>query len=263
MARLEAAPPAASVERLRLELDGTAPAAGQQLGLFTPQLARAARLDWQLAGLAIRFGPDRLLQARCCDPEARRRGGPLRLAVRRAGVDGPHDPAAGPAARDRGRARTPSASPPSCAGRASGSPSRSATTGASRRPGGGGRCCATTTRSSGRGCWRSSTATASTAPGTSSASMTDGPGHHSTPGETGVECDERSQPTGRRSEQADTSIRDAGPPGDPSRTSLRRRTRAGCDAVRPAIRPHGAGSPRPRRATGASARRRAGRRRTR
>ncbi len=70
MARLEAAPPQAPVERLLLQLDGTAPAPGQQLGLFTPQLARAARLDWQLASLAIRFGPDRLLQARVRDPEA-------------------------------------------------------------------------------------------------------------------------------------------------------------------------------------------------
>jgi hypothetical protein len=70
MARVEAAPPQAPVERLLLQLDGTAPAAGQQLGLFTPQLARAARLDWQLASLAIRFGPDRLLQARLRDPEA-------------------------------------------------------------------------------------------------------------------------------------------------------------------------------------------------
>ncbi len=70
MARLEAAPPVGSVERLRLELDGSVPAAGQQLGLFTPQLARAARLDWQLAGLAIRFGPDRLLRARLLDPDA-------------------------------------------------------------------------------------------------------------------------------------------------------------------------------------------------
>jgi nucleotidyltransferase/DNA polymerase involved in DNA repair len=70
LARLEAAPPGAPVERLILELDGTAPAAGQQLGLFTPQLARAARLDWQLAGLAIRFGSDRLLEARIADPEA-------------------------------------------------------------------------------------------------------------------------------------------------------------------------------------------------
>lgn len=71
MARLEADPPASMVERLRLELDGTAPAAGQQLGLFTPQLARAARLDWQLASLGIRFGPDRILHARLLDPEAR------------------------------------------------------------------------------------------------------------------------------------------------------------------------------------------------
>jgi DNA polymerase-4 len=70
MARLEQAPPQHPVERLLLQLDGAAPAAGQQLGLFTPQLARAARLDWQLASLAIRFGPDRLLQARLGDPEA-------------------------------------------------------------------------------------------------------------------------------------------------------------------------------------------------
>jgi hypothetical protein len=55
---------------LRLELDGTAPAAGQQLGLFTPQLARAARLDWQLAGLVIRAGPGKLLRATLRDPGA-------------------------------------------------------------------------------------------------------------------------------------------------------------------------------------------------
>ena len=70
MARLEAEPPSALVERLALELHGTAPAAGQQLGLFTPQLGRQARLDWQLTGLAIRFGPGRILQARLLDPEA-------------------------------------------------------------------------------------------------------------------------------------------------------------------------------------------------
>ncbi len=70
MARLEADPPDAPVERLALELDGTAPAAGQQLGAFTPQLARQARLDWQLAALAIRFGPMHILQARIGDPEA-------------------------------------------------------------------------------------------------------------------------------------------------------------------------------------------------
>lgn len=70
LARLEADPPRHPVERLCLELDGTAPAAGQQLGLFTPQLARAARLDWQLASLQIRYGPERLLQAELRDPEA-------------------------------------------------------------------------------------------------------------------------------------------------------------------------------------------------
>jgi len=70
LARLSATLPTAPVSRLTLELDGTAPAAGQQLGLFAPQLARAGRLDWQLAGLAIRFGADRLLRARILDPEA-------------------------------------------------------------------------------------------------------------------------------------------------------------------------------------------------
>jgi protein ImuB len=70
MARLEAAPPTASVERLALELDGTAPEAGQQLTLFSRQLAQAARLEWQLASLAIRFGEDRILRASTGDPEA-------------------------------------------------------------------------------------------------------------------------------------------------------------------------------------------------
>jgi protein ImuB len=69
-ARLSTAPPRAAVNRIVLELHGAAPAAGQQLGLFAPQLARAARLDWQLATLAIRFGEQRLLRARIVDPEA-------------------------------------------------------------------------------------------------------------------------------------------------------------------------------------------------
>ncbi len=69
-ARLSATPPAAAVTRLALELRGEQVAAGQQLGLFAPQLARAARLDWQLTGLALRFGADRLLRARVLDPEA-------------------------------------------------------------------------------------------------------------------------------------------------------------------------------------------------
>ncbi len=65
-----ASPPAAPVTRLVLELRGEQVEAGQQLGLFTPQLARAGRLDWQLVGLALRFGPDRVLRARTLDPEA-------------------------------------------------------------------------------------------------------------------------------------------------------------------------------------------------
>jgi nucleotidyltransferase/DNA polymerase involved in DNA repair len=70
MARLEAEPPPAAVERLSLELDGTAPEAGQQLTLFSRQLAQAARLEWQLASLAIRFGEDRILRASTADVEA-------------------------------------------------------------------------------------------------------------------------------------------------------------------------------------------------
>jgi hypothetical protein len=70
MARLQAEPPTAPVERLRLELDGTSPEAGQQLALFERQLTHAARLEWQLTSLAIRFGSDRILRASADDPEA-------------------------------------------------------------------------------------------------------------------------------------------------------------------------------------------------
>ena len=70
VARLAASLPASPVTRLALELRGEQAVAGQQLGLFAPQLARAARLDWQLTGLALRFGPDRLLRTRIVDPEA-------------------------------------------------------------------------------------------------------------------------------------------------------------------------------------------------
>ncbi|MGD8485868.1 MAG: hypothetical protein PVH07_04435 [Chloroflexota bacterium] len=70
MARLEAAPPSAPVERLALQLDGTAPESGQQLTLFSRQGAQAARLEWQLASLAIRFGGDRILRAVTADTEA-------------------------------------------------------------------------------------------------------------------------------------------------------------------------------------------------
>ncbi|HUP82794.1 MAG TPA: DNA polymerase Y family protein [Candidatus Limnocylindria bacterium] len=69
-ARLGNSMPAAAVTRIAVELRGEQVVAGQQLGLFAPQLARAARLDWQLIGLALRFGPDRLLRARLLDPEA-------------------------------------------------------------------------------------------------------------------------------------------------------------------------------------------------
>ncbi len=69
-ARLERTPPPAAVIRVTLELDGTTPAAGQQLPLFTPQAARAARLDWQLARLALTYGEDRVRRVGITDPEA-------------------------------------------------------------------------------------------------------------------------------------------------------------------------------------------------
>ena len=69
-ARLERTPPPAAVARLSLELDGTGPAAGQQLLLFTPQAARGARLEWQLARLALTFGEDRVRRVELGDPEA-------------------------------------------------------------------------------------------------------------------------------------------------------------------------------------------------
>jgi hypothetical protein len=70
VARLEREPPGDPVVRITLELDGTAPAAGEQLGLFVPQEALGARLEWQLASLAIRFGSDRLWRPRLADPDA-------------------------------------------------------------------------------------------------------------------------------------------------------------------------------------------------
>ncbi len=63
--------PRRPIERIALELDRVLPAAGRQLGLFVPQVTRAARLEWQLADLAIRFGKGRVLQAALRDPEAR------------------------------------------------------------------------------------------------------------------------------------------------------------------------------------------------
>lgn len=70
VARLETTTLTAPVVRLALELDGRAPQAGSQLGLFTPQSANAARLDWQLASLAIRFGATSLWRVGLGDPEA-------------------------------------------------------------------------------------------------------------------------------------------------------------------------------------------------
>ncbi len=70
LARLERTLPPAPVERLELELAGVAAASGQQLPLFTPQAAHDARLGWQLARLALRFGEDRLLRAELLDTEA-------------------------------------------------------------------------------------------------------------------------------------------------------------------------------------------------
>ena len=70
LARIDVSPPSAPVERLGLELAGAAPEAGQQLTLFSRQLAQAARLEWQLSSLAIRFGADRILHASTTDGEA-------------------------------------------------------------------------------------------------------------------------------------------------------------------------------------------------
>jgi nucleotidyltransferase/DNA polymerase involved in DNA repair len=70
LARLEREPPPAAVARLELELAEVAPAVGQQLALFVPQAARAARLGWQLARLALAYGEDRIGRVVLTDPEA-------------------------------------------------------------------------------------------------------------------------------------------------------------------------------------------------
>ncbi len=70
LARLERTPPPAAVARLELELTGAEPAAGQQLPLFVPQALHGARLQWQLARLALTYGEDRIRQAEIIDPEA-------------------------------------------------------------------------------------------------------------------------------------------------------------------------------------------------
>ena len=70
LARLERELPLAAVARLELELAEVGPAVGQQLALFVPQTARAARLGWQLARLALAFGEDRIGRVELADPEA-------------------------------------------------------------------------------------------------------------------------------------------------------------------------------------------------
>jgi protein ImuB len=70
LARLEREPPPAPVAHLELELGGLAVAAGQQLPLFVPQALRGARLEWQVARLALGFGSDRIRRATVLDPES-------------------------------------------------------------------------------------------------------------------------------------------------------------------------------------------------
>ncbi len=69
--RLEREPPDAPVSRLDLELLDATPAAGHQLALFAPQANAAARLGWQLARLAVRYGEGRVGRVAIADPEAR------------------------------------------------------------------------------------------------------------------------------------------------------------------------------------------------
>jgi len=69
-AQLERTPPPAPVARLELELAEVEPAAGQQLPLFIPQAARASRLGWQLARLALTYGEDRIRRVEVTDPDA-------------------------------------------------------------------------------------------------------------------------------------------------------------------------------------------------
>lgn len=70
LACLERDLPPAPVARMALELFGIGPSIGQQLSLFVPQAARGSGLTWQLARLALRFGPDRVLRPELVDPEA-------------------------------------------------------------------------------------------------------------------------------------------------------------------------------------------------
>jgi protein ImuB len=69
--RLESVPIDHPIGRLAVELERVSGSVGRQLPLFVPQAARAPGLEWQLARLALRFGTDRVRQARIEDPDAR------------------------------------------------------------------------------------------------------------------------------------------------------------------------------------------------
>jgi protein ImuB len=69
--RLESMPIDHPIGRLAVELERVSGSVGRQLPLFVPQAARVPGLEWQLARLALRFGPDRVRQARIEDPDAR------------------------------------------------------------------------------------------------------------------------------------------------------------------------------------------------
>jgi len=59
------------IRHLEVELGRVSVSIGRQLPLFVPQAARAPGLEWQLARLALRFGPQRVRRARIEDPDAR------------------------------------------------------------------------------------------------------------------------------------------------------------------------------------------------
>lgn len=99
LARLGRDPLPAPVERMEVELLGIGPAEGHQLSLFVPQAAHGARLAWQLARLALRFGPDRVLRPELVDPEAPLPEGRVRWHPT-------DDPSSGPGSPAR-RAREP------------------------------------------------------------------------------------------------------------------------------------------------------------
>lgn len=104
VARLERAFPPAPVSRLELELLEIGPAAGQQLSLFVPQAARGARLDWQLARLALAYGEGQVQRVTIVDPEAPLAEGRVRwLPVTADGSPADDRPVAGTGASTTGQ----------------------------------------------------------------------------------------------------------------------------------------------------------------